>query len=151
MNQKPPDQQYSSLPKRGLLIRQIVSSAVFGAVLFLYMVILPQYTQYWLLLSIPLVLLFAAVTFALLPLLHKRRAYFVTHETISYKSGLFVQSVKTIRSDKILLAELAMSPLASLLKTASLTLYTPGTKLRIPYLEPETAEHLKDSLTGGAV
>lgn len=133
---------FETIPKKSLIIWEILSVFSYGVLFFLCRWLLPDYSIVWYAVLWLIGALFILTSLLYLPLLYLNVRYGISDEKIILKSGVIFQKTYVMMRDKISFVTVYTTPLDYLLGLSGLVISAPGSRLVILFMDAKRAEHI---------
>jgi membrane protein YdbS with pleckstrin-like domain len=138
--------KYETIPKKCLIIWEVMAVILYGAVFLLCWKIIPYHTFFWYVILWVLGGLFILTVFLYLPLLYLSIAYQITDTDIIVKGGVIYTKTRFMNRKNISFATVYRSPLTPLFHVSTLMITSPGASLIIPFMDSKRADKIAAEL-----
>lgn len=139
--------KYETLPKKVLVLWELLAVIVLLLLLKLTRVLLSPYTIWWYGVQWVLGALAVLTLFLYLPLMYISFRYIVLTEQIVLKGGVIFHKTHYLRRENISFISVYKNPLTDLLHLSSLMITAPGAKLFIPLMDHRRAMAIAKQLS----
>lgn len=137
---------YETIPKKCLMIWEILAVILLGGLMLLSWKLIPSHTIIWYAVLWLLGALLILSTLLYLPLLYLSIAYQVTETEIILKGGVIYTKTRFMIRKNISFATVYHTPLTPLFHISALMITSPGAYLLIPFMDSVRAEEIAEQL-----
>lgn len=135
-----------NLPKRALLVLEIVSLLLFVILMGLVSYIFLYKSMFWWIGFSFSMLIYVLLSFIFFPLYYTSNKYKVLEDKIIFEKGVFVNKKQIVNVDKVIYVAIVRDPFYYIFRIASLEIFAMGTKIKISMLDYNTCVKLSKKL-----